>query len=82
LGTKVGNKTIQKLATASLSSKSFDELLTTLPAAEKNKVLKAIGDPATWTQAGPAIVRAVAAPATPVNALAPANENQNALAGR
>ena len=82
LGTKVGNKTIQKLATASLSSKSFDELLATLPATERNKVLKAIGDPSTWTQAGPAIARAVAAPSTPVNALAPADENQNALIGK
>lgn len=75
LGTKVGNKTIQKLATASLSAKSFDELLATLPAAEKNQVLKAIGDPSTWTVAGPAIARAAFAPSTPVNALAPANEN-------
>lgn len=82
LGTKVGSKTIQKLANASLSAKSFDELLATLPTAEKNQVLKAIGDPSTWSQAGPAIVRAAAAPSTPVNALAPENENQNALMGR
>jgi histone H3/H4 len=79
LGTKVGSKTIQKLATASLTSKSFDELLATLPAAERNQVLKAIGDPLTWTQVGPAIVRAAAMPATPTNALAPTQENQNAL---
>ena len=78
LGAKVGNKTVQKLAAASLSAKSFDELLATLPAAERNQVLKAIGDPSTWNMVGPAIVRAVAAPSTPVNALAP--ENQNALA--
>jgi hypothetical protein len=78
LGTKVGDKTVQKLATASLSAKSFDELLATLPTAEKNKVLKAISDPATWTQAGPAIARAAFAPSAPVNALAP--ENQNKLA--
>jgi hypothetical protein len=78
LGTKVGNKTIQKLATASLSAKSFDELLATLPAAKKNQVLKAIGDPSTWTVAGPAIARAAFAPSTPVNALSP--DNQNALA--
>ena len=78
LGAKVGDKTVQKLAAASLSAKSFDELLATLPAAERNQVLKAIGDPSTWNMVGPAIVRAVAAPSTPVNALAP--ENQNALA--
>jgi histone H3/H4 len=79
LGTKVGSKTIQKLATASLTSKSFDELLATLPATERNQVLKAIGDPLTWTQVGPAIVRAAAMPSAPTNALAPTQENQNAL---
>ena len=84
LGAKVGNKTIQKLATASLSAKSFDELLATLPAAEKNKVLKAISDPATWTITGPAIARA-AMPAAPTNALAPqdtGNSQFNFLSGQ
>jgi len=80
LGTKVGDKTIQKLAGASLSAKSFDELLATLPAPERNKVLQAMGDPSTWAKVGGAITRAAAVPATPTNNLAPQSRKENALA--
>ena len=79
LGTKVGDKTVQKLATASLTAKSFDELLATLPAVERNRVLKAIGDPSTWSKAGAAITRAAVMPSAPVNNLAPEQQNQNML---
>jgi hypothetical protein len=48
LGTRVGEKTIKTMAEASLSAKSFDELLGMLPGDERVKVLKAINDPATW----------------------------------
>lgn len=71
LGTRVGDKTIQKLADASLSAKSFDELLATLPANERGKVLKAISDPATWANTRGALTRAAAVSATPNATLTP-----------
>lgn len=71
LGTKVGDKTVQKLADAALSAKSFDELLATLPANERGKVLKAISDPSTWARGGAALTRAAATTATPTNTLTP-----------
>lgn len=80
IGAKVGDKTIQKLADAALSAKSFDELLATLPATERNKVIKAIGDPATWSKVGGAVTRAAAVPAAPTNNLAPESRKENALA--
>ena len=80
LGAKVGDKTIQKLANASMSAKSFDEMLATLPANERGKVLKAISDPSTWAKVGAATTRAAAVPTAPANNLAPASENRNALA--
>jgi hypothetical protein len=80
LGAKVGDKTIQKLADAAMSAKSFDEMLATLPANERGKVLKAISDPSTWAKVGAATTRAAAMPTAPANNLAPASENRNALA--
>lgn len=59
LGVRVGKKTIEKMAEASLSAKSFDELLATLPGNERSKVLKAIGDPDTWANIKPAVPKAV-----------------------
>jgi hypothetical protein len=58
LGVRVGKKTIEKMAEASLSAKSFDELLATLPGNERSKVLKAIGDPDTWANIKPAVPKA------------------------
>jgi len=80
LGAKVGDKTIQKLADAALSAKSFDELLATLPANERGKVLKAISDPSTWAKVGGATTRAAVMPAAPINNLAPESRRENALA--
>ena len=80
LGTKVGKRTVEKLAEASLSAKTFDELLATLPAKERDNLLKAISDPSTWGTKGAAATRAAAAPAAPTNNLAPQSENRNALA--
>jgi hypothetical protein len=84
LGAKVGDKTVQKLADAALSAKSFDELLATLPANERGKVLKAISDPSTWAKVGGATTRAAAMPTAPVaaptNNLAPESRTENALA--
>lgn len=58
IGLRVGKKAIEKLAEASLTAKSFDELIATLPSEERIKVLKAINDPATWAKIKPAIPKA------------------------
>jgi hypothetical protein len=95
LGTKVGKKTQLELAKAGETAGSFDELLATLPAQERNKVLKAIGDPETWKNvvqktvpkefqfdAGKVLMGidgSVNTPESP-NALSPKQPNQNALA--
>jgi hypothetical protein len=95
LGVKVGKKTLIELAKAGETAKSFDELLATLPAQERNKVLKAINDPATWKSVVPATGKVMMGIegrlSTPnatvtlgepsiVNSLAPQQQNQNALA--
>jgi len=88
LGVRVGKKTIEKMAEASLSAKSFDELLDTLPGEERSKVLKAISDPNTWSAVKPAVPKAAMGVGgaienpemPPINNLAPESRNQNALA--
>lgn len=89
LGVKVGKKTIEKMAEASLTAKSFDELLATLPGNERSAVLKAISDPSTWASIRPATGAAIMGTAgavenpptpAPVNNLAPAAAPTNALA--
>jgi hypothetical protein len=93
LGVKVGKKTLIELAKAGETAKSFDELLATLPAQERNKVLKAINDPATWKAVVPATGKvmmgiegrlstpnATVTLGEPTNALVPEQQNQNALA--
>ena len=79
IGAKVGKQTVAKLAESSLSAKTFDELLATLPAKERSNLLKAMSDPSTWGTKGATITRAAAMPAAPTNALAPAQPNQNAM---
>ena len=87
LGVRVGKKTMEKLAEASLNAKSFDELLATLPGEERSKVLKAMSDPDTWAKLRPAVPKAamgtggaIENPETPpVNNLAP-QAPANALA--
>ena len=79
IGAKVGKQTVAKLAESSLSAKTFDELLATLPAKERSNLLKAMSDPSTWGTKGATITRAAAMPAAPTNALAPAQQNQNAM---
>jgi len=83
LGVKVGRKTVEKLAEASMSAKSFDELLATLPGEERSKVLRAISDPSTWATVRSAVPGAVTGIGSavqtpkmpPVNSLAPQPEN-------
>ena len=81
ISNQVGRKTVEKLADAALTAKSFDELLATLPATERSRVLKAISNPGTWAKTAPAVSGAVVGAAqAPTNALAPEAESQNALA--
>jgi hypothetical protein len=93
LGVKVGKKTLIELAKAGETAKSFDDLLATLPTQERNKVLKAINDPDTWKAVVPATGKimmgiegrlstpnATVTLGEPTNALAPQQQNQNALA--
>jgi hypothetical protein len=90
LGVKVGEKTIKELAKAGETAKSFDELLGLLPGEDRIKVLKAISDPDTWAKINkvaksPAVAKGLMGvtaetPEMPANALAPEQQNQNALA--
>ena len=77
LENKVSDKTIDVLANAAKSGKSMNEILNTLPADDRIKVLKALKNAAnlSGTRAG---VASLTTP--PVNALAPEQQNQNALA--
>jgi hypothetical protein len=97
LDTLIGKKTMATLAKAAESAQSFDDLLATLPATERNKVLKVVRDPATWAPlaektskllpkaARGGVIAGAASetpemPEMPANALAPQQQNQNALA--
>jgi hypothetical protein len=77
LENKIGKKTLGTLTEAMKTPEGAAALLDTLPASERVRVLKLISDPKSWAQKS---IGAAAIGAT--NALAPANENQNALAGR
>jgi len=62
-----------------LSGKSALEMLDTLPSAEKSKALKALADPSSWGKAGAVSARIATRQEQPTNALAPAQQNQNAM---
>ena len=89
LGQKVSEKTLKTLANASLSAKSFDELIAALPGEERVKFLKSISDPSTWAALRPATGAATMGisgaatnpemPPMPINNLAPAAAPANAL---
>lgn len=75
--TKIGQKTMQTLTDALKTPEAAANLLESLPAAERNRVLQLIGDPSQW-RAG--ALRAVpSAGAAAINALTP-EQPQNALA--
>jgi hypothetical protein len=90
LGVKVGQKTLAEFEKAGQTAKSFDELLGLLPGQDRIKILKAISDPDTWTKINkvaksPAVAKGLMGvtadvPEMPANALAPTQQNQNALA--
>jgi hypothetical protein len=78
---KVGKATLAKLTEAAKTAKGFDDLLNTLPASDRIKVLKAIKDPKVYTELKETGRKITGASAVGVNALSPKNEqNQNALA--
>jgi hypothetical protein len=52
-------------------------MLNTLPAVERDAVLRMLNNPATWGKAGAAATRAAA---MPTNNLAPESRTENALA--
>jgi len=76
---RLDKKVIAKLREGAISGKNSLELLNTLPAIERGKVLKVLTDPSTWGAKGAAGARAATSAVTPTNALAGEQQNQNAL---
>jgi hypothetical protein len=76
---RLDKKVIAKLRKGMVSGKSALEMLNTLSAVERSKVLRVLVDPSTWGNRGAAAARAAVAPQAPVNNLAPEQQNQNAL---
>lgn len=74
---KIGRKTMATLTEAAKTPGGVTNLLESLPANERNTVLRLIGNPQTWSAAGKSPVRA--ATIGSVNALS-SRENQNSLA--
>jgi hypothetical protein len=79
VGKIVTKRTMAQLTEAAKTAKSFDELLNTLPASERNAVLKALKDPKNWQGAKKMGEKFTGAGALGVNALARDQENENAL---
>jgi hypothetical protein len=77
---RLDKKVLAKLREGALSGKNALELLNTLPAAERSKVLKVLTDPSTWGAGGATATRAATMPSAPTNNLAPQSAKQNALA--
>jgi len=65
LENKIGTKTMRTLTEAFKTPQGAADLLNTLPANERSKVLQLISDPTKWSGVAPGAI----------NALAPANEN-------
>jgi hypothetical protein len=79
---KLGKDIMRELTKASQSGKSMDELLSTLPVAQRNKFLRTMQDTASWLprQSGPEMsFQGLQIPST-INMLAGPQENQNELA--
>ena len=77
---RLDKKIFAEMQKGMASGKSALEMLNTLPAAEKSKVLRVLSDPESWGKAGTISARIATRQEQPVNALAPQQENQNALA--
>jgi hypothetical protein len=77
---RLDKKIFAEMQKGMASGKSALEMLNTLPTSEKNKVLRVLADPASWGKAGTISARVATRQEQPTNALAPQQENQNALA--
>jgi hypothetical protein len=75
---KVNSKTVDILANAAKSGKSMNEILNTLPADDRIEVLKALKNASNLSGTRASVAGLTTPP--PVNALAPEQQNQNALA--
>ena len=78
LENKIGAKTMATLTESLKTPEGAAKLLESLPAQERNRVLKLISDPSQWSEGGKAVVRG-AATAAGSNMLAPERFNDNAL---
>jgi hypothetical protein len=74
---KIGVKTMKIITEASKTPSGTIKLLETLPANERNRVIQLISNPQQW-KPGAAAAAGIAA----TNALAPQQQNQNALIGQ
>lgn len=75
---KINQKTMDELIKGAENGKNMNDLLNTLPAEERVKVLKVLGNSKEWNSW---VTRAGAAAGTePANNLAPTQQNRNALA--
>jgi hypothetical protein len=77
---RLDKKIFAEMQKGMASGKSALEMLNTLPAAEKTKVLRVLADPTSWGKAGTISARISTRQEQPTNALAPESQNQNALA--
>ena len=78
LENRIGQKTMSTLTEGLKTPKAAANLLESLPAVERNRVLKLLSNPAQWSEGGKAAVRG--ATVMGVNALAPEQQPVNALA--
>jgi len=77
---RIGVKTTKTLSDAMQDPQTAANLLESIPASERNKIIQLLNNPSVLGLKGAAVTRAAAMPAAPINALAPQSENQNALA--
>jgi hypothetical protein len=76
---RLGVKTTKTLSDAMQNPQAAADLLSSLPASERNKIVQLLNNPTMLGLKGGAVTRAAAMPAVPTNALAPESENRNAL---
>jgi hypothetical protein len=76
---RLDKKVFAEMQKGMVSGKSALEMLNTLPAAERNKALRALTDPSSWGKGGAVAARAATTQEQP-NRLAPEQQNRNALA--
>jgi len=77
---RIGVKTTKTLSDAMQNPQTAANLLESIPASERNKIVQLLNNPSMLGLKGAAVTRAAAMPTVPTNALAPSSQNQNALA--